>query len=200
MLHAETTGSRISGWYHHNRESSILNRDNDTFAAIHGAYFPKLVAFFMRRCDPALSEDLASVSLNLARQHWNRLSDSDKVESWLFAIARNLLKNHYRDRNRLKRKAEEVPLNGAALEALSPADNPEDILLTREQCAVVLRYIEDEMPARMRQCLRLKVVSELSYEEIARRLKIKVGTVKSQVSQARQTLKEHLGSQGLDRG
>jgi len=71
------------------------------------------------------------------------------------------------------------------------ADSPEDECLRRELDAAVQRAIAD-LPRRCREVFVLRRRDTLSYQEIAARLGVSLGTVKSQMWRATVRLKERL--------
>ncbi len=121
--------------------------------------------------------------------------------TWLFQIATNLAHNKYWYWWRRKRDVsisldQSVGGNGdAVLEDFLPAkgEEPWQITVTNE---MVDRVFEC-MPClndKHREILTLRLVHDLSYNEISQRLEINVGTVKSRIARARESLREKLGS------
>jgi RNA polymerase sigma-70 factor (ECF subfamily) len=121
------------------------------------------------------------------------------VETWLFTIAANVWRNEVRSRTASKREGREVPLEGLAESPgalsteLHEADDPLAGLLEEER-AGLLREALDELPAQMRRCLLLRLDQELKYREIAQVLQVSIETVKSQLFQARERLRQRLVS------
>jgi RNA polymerase sigma-70 factor (ECF subfamily) len=129
------------------------------------------------------------------------------ARTWIFSIARNLYLNARRHDRAAKRKRTEIPLDdlrppveeGAPAAAALPdpsAPDPLDDVLRRERRERLWRAV-DELPPRMRQCVRLRVAQERSYQEIADLLGVSIDTVKSQLHQAKGRLRELLG-EGFD--
>ncbi len=116
-----------------------------------------------------------------------RLFDEDfKTQAWLYRVTRNLCFNLVRDRRR----------RGAILAASRPdhsytADPVEAVFTSerhQEMVELVARLTEDH-----RAILMLRYYEDLSYNEIAARLDIKMGTVMSRLSRARDRLEAELG-------
>lgn len=124
---------------------------------------------------------------------------SSNVSTWIFGIAKHVWMQRLRDRSRLKRKAEELPLDeaarGGALDAHGAASGlegePLEGLLDDEK-ARLLREAVAELPDKMRHCVNLFFVRELKTPEIAAVMGIAESTVRSQLTQARQKLREKL--------
>jgi RNA polymerase sigma-70 factor, ECF subfamily len=80
------------------------------------------------------------------------------------------------------------------------ASSPEEAVIAGQRRRVVLQAVES-LPAHHRDVILLYDLQGLSYEEIARVLQIRVGTVKSRLNRARLALKEALsGHMELLRG
>jgi RNA polymerase sigma-70 factor (ECF subfamily) len=84
--------------------------------------------------------------------------------------------------------------NSTTLAEMIPAEveTPDDIAVTQEFIARIGRGME-KLSAKHREILILRNVKNLSYEEIADILAISVGTVKSRIARARESLRGRLG-------
>jgi RNA polymerase sigma factor (sigma-70 family) len=124
--------------------------------------------------DPTHAEDLASDTFVRA---WNARGSIREatVRAYLLTITRNLWRDLHRRESRL------IPLEAAPEESVEACgDTLVDLAWTERQLALVA--------AGDRAALLLHARDGLSYEEIARRLDISVGAVKSRVFRARQAL------------
>lgn len=119
-----------------------------------------------------------------------------KVYTWLYSIAANLARNRLRDSGRLGRSM------GTSLEALQESapgladsmgqqSTPRDNAITGETQALLQQCL-GELPEHYRLAFVLRMVEDLSYEEIAEVMGCPVGTVKSRLNQARQILRDKL--------
>lgn len=118
-----------------------------------------------------------------------RLFDPEfKTQAWLYRVTRNLCFNIVRDRRR----------RGGILAGMRPdnehmADPLEQLFdgeRSEEMIGAVAQLTEDH-----RIILMLRYYEDLSYTEIADRLEIKMGTVMSRLSRARDRLEEVLGDE-----
>jgi len=120
--------------------------------------------------------------------------------TWLYQIATNLARNRYWYWWRRKRDqsvsidAPVGPENDLTLAEIIPAEveSPDDITVTEEFVARIGKGME-RLSAKHREILVLRNVKNLSYEEIATILGISVGTVKSRIARARESLRSKLG-------
>lgn len=125
-------------------------------------------------------------------------------EHWLFRIAANTAIKALRHRTAAKRAGQEVPLERADEGDLpaaggSPCGTAEPLrrLLGKETRELLTRAIEG-LPAQMRRCVRLRVLQDLDYEEIAEILQLAPSTVKVQLFKARKRLQMELGEAFAD--
>ena len=120
--------------------------------------------------------------------------------TWLYQIATNLARNRYWywwRRKRDKSVSFDAPVsadNATTLADLIPAEleTPDDITVTQEFVARIGTSME-KLSAKHREILTLRNIKNLTYEEIAAILNISVGTVKSRIARARESLRSKLG-------
>ncbi len=101
--------------------------------------------------------------------------------AWLLTLARNYLIDEFRrtkaERNQ-RGEFEELTL------AAAETDGPESRYLRQEKAELVRKALRQLSPD-LRVVLVLREIEGLSYEEIAEKLKIPLGTVKSRVNRGR---------------
>jgi RNA polymerase sigma-70 factor (ECF subfamily) len=122
--------------------------------------------------------------------------------TWLYQIATNLARNRYWywwRRKRDKSLSFDAPLSGdndTTLAEVIPAEQetPEDATVTQEFVNRVAECME-QLNEKHREILILRNVQNLAYEEIAEILGISVGTVKSRIARARESLRQELGDE-----
>ena len=115
-----------------------------------------------------------------------RLFEPDfRIKAWLFRVAKNLCLNQLRNSHRRQ----------AILQANPQADHQEaeqwQQLFEGEQSVLMMKTL-DKLSEEHKEILVLRYYDELSYTEIAQVLDIKLGTVMSRLSRARQKLLEVL--------
>ncbi|HZP58915.1 MAG TPA: sigma-70 family RNA polymerase sigma factor [Opitutaceae bacterium] len=120
--------------------------------------------------------------------------------TWLYQIATNLARNRYwywwrRKRDRTVSIDQPIGAdNETPLSEIFAAEleTPEDATVTQEFVSRIAEGMEKLSP-KHREILILRNVKNLSYEEIAEILGISVGTVKSRIARARESLRAKLG-------
>ncbi|MFN8223701.1 MAG: RNA polymerase sigma factor [Gaiellales bacterium] len=107
-----------------------------------------------------------------------RADDEGSLAPWLYGIARNLLRHYHRRRSveSRARKRLHIAVGAAELDD-SLADR-----LAAEDARPDLRAAIAQLPADQRRAVGLRVLAELPYEEIARRLDCTTDTARARVS------------------
>jgi RNA polymerase sigma-70 factor (ECF subfamily) len=121
--------------------------------------------------------------------------------TWLFQIASNLATNRYWYWARRKRDASmSLEQNLADDGDLSLADliaseerDPAEFAILGELNSRIDECLPD-LSKKHREILELRIKKHFSYDKIAQRLGISVGTVKSRLARARESLRARLGS------
>ncbi len=163
--------------------------DRVRFAEVYRTHSRSVLIFLTRRTyDPETALDLTAETFAQAFAGRRRFrgSTDDEVGAWLFAIARHVLARYVRrgvaERRALARLGIEVP----ALEPDDAVRIVELAALTEVRSAVVEHF--SALPAQQREALRLRVVEELSYTEVACRLEISEPTARARVSRGLRAL------------
>jgi len=120
--------------------------------------------------------------------------------TWLYQIATNLARNRYWYWWRRKRDRSvslDAPVgedNDLTLADVIPAevDSPDEVTVNEEFVNRISKGM-DKLSGGHREILVLRNVKNLSYEEIGTILGISVGTVKSRIARARESLRSKLG-------
>jgi RNA polymerase sigma-70 factor (ECF subfamily) len=107
-------------------------------------------------------------------------------QTWLVSVSRNLCIDHYRS----VRKERETIDRDVDAGALTPAASTPSALAELEQRGRVelLRRALVELPPSLRSAVMLRDIKELSYQEIADKLQLPEGTVKSRINRGRNEL------------
>lgn len=146
---------------------------------------------------PEEAEDLVQETCIRALRKGPTLVAHPCPEAYLFRILRNL----WHDRHRRRLAAPQI----VSMEGLRAADGELPLAghSTRDVPAVVRESLDedvqdalDALPEAFRTALWLREIEGLSYEEIATRLGIPPGTVRSRLSRARERLLTALSHRG----
>ena len=167
--------------------------DREAFASLFRHFGPRIRAYLLRtggdagRVDDVLQETFTSV--------WNRavLYDRSRASAatWIFAIARNRMIDAFRRESR-----PEFDPNDPALHPY-PLPGGEEVFATQERAEVVKNALAG-LSEEQREVLWLSFYEGESYPEIAIRLGIPVGTVKSRARLAFGRLRAELGTKWED--
>ena len=117
------------------------------------------------------------------------------LRTWIYRIVVNQASNRQRWFRR-RHRADQVPLDDPAAHfgELPESRNfamPDRVLQQREAAGRVWRAL-DALPFEQRAVIVLREIDGLSYEEIAGSLRVAVGTVKSRLARARESLRNEL--------
>ncbi|HNW93593.1 MAG TPA: sigma-70 family RNA polymerase sigma factor [bacterium] len=156
------------------------------FPLLLDAYGDRVYRFFRRRLnDEGAADDLTQDTFLAAYTAFPRLRDGDRLGPWLFAIARNVLRNHI---NRTIPKLPPLLADDTVMNLCADGGDQPDELAEEQDDLAALQRAMAALPGDLQDTLFLAVYEELAYEEIAQVLDIPEGTVKSRIFRAREML------------
>ncbi len=147
------------------------------------------IAFqFVGKFDEA--EDLTQEIFIKVFRALDRFDAEGNFQQWLIRISKNHSIDHYRRR----RKDRELLLEGSLQLEMTPSKtrNPYRSLELNERAEMFKKALT-HLPAILKTCLTMRELEGLSYQEIAARLDVPEGTVKSRINRARSEMNRLVG-------
>jgi RNA polymerase sigma-70 factor (ECF subfamily) len=175
----------------------LVLRDERAFTALVKAYERRVFALVLRMIgNPAEAEDLAQEVFVQVFKAIGSFRRESKLSTWIYRIAINLCKNRSKYL-RVRHTGEQEPLDAQperapTLEArgsYSDIARPDDMASGKQAERIVQKAIAELEPS-FRECLILRDVEDLSYEDIVEITGLPEGTVKSRIHRARAQLKD----------
>lgn len=160
-------------------------RDAEAFRKLFQSYAPRVKSYMMRQgADAAVAEELTQETLLMV---WRKAAlysgDKGSPTTWIFTIARNLRID------RLRREVAWQPMPENAEEEASDDPAPDEELDQRERSDRV-KAVLASLPPDQAEVVMLSYVEGLSHSEIAERLNLPLGTVKSRMRLAYTKIRE----------
>jgi RNA polymerase sigma-70 factor (ECF subfamily) len=164
--------------------------DRAAFAELFGYYAPRVKSYLMRLgADPSLAEEIAQDVMTTV---WRKAGLFDRtqasVSTWIFRIARNRRIDVFRRTRKPELDPEEPMVLPAGVEA---PDARVDAMEAEARVRAAMKDLPDEQLA----LLKLAFYEGLSHREIADRLDLPLGTVKSRIRLAFVKMKARLGDE-----
>lgn len=159
--------------------------DPSSFEEVYGATADQLLVFFARRTfDVEVARDLTAETFAEAFMHRRRFRGSADAEAagWLYGIARHQL-SHYNRKGRVRRKAVER----LGIQVPSIVDDDYERVVELAGLADLRGRIATaflDLSGDQREALRLRVIEERPYPEVAGTLGVSEQTARARVSRA----------------
>jgi RNA polymerase sigma factor (sigma-70 family) len=154
-------------------------------------YFRPLKRFFANKTAEGIDDLIQSVFLGLLEAS-DRYRAEGSFRSYVFGIAYNVLRNHYRAQRRV---ADNVDFGVTSIHDL--AAGPSVVLVEREQAALLLQGLR-RIPVDHQVLLELYFWEPMSAPEIASVLGVPVGTVRTRIRRAKTLLEAELAKLTAD--
>jgi len=153
----------------------------------------RLLSRFIR--DPAEVEDVAQEAFIKAYRALPSFRGDSAFYTWLYRIGINTAKNYLVAMGRRAPTTTEFDSEEAENfedgDQLRDLNTPEAELITRETAATENQTME-ELPEELRTAITLREIEGMSYEDIANVMNCPIGTVRSRIFRARETIADRL--------
>ena len=131
--------------------------------------------------DDQTASDLLQETFLRIHQNLDTLGDAERLEAWVFRIARNMIVDHYRSRRRAS--------------PIEPAGDPSPQIESSNVNEEVSGWIPgamESLPEPYREAVRLYELEGLPQKDIARQLGLSLPGAKSRIQRGREKLKQVL--------
>jgi RNA polymerase sigma-70 factor (ECF subfamily) len=162
---------------------------DDAFAAEFGS----LHRYLARRLGASAGDEIAAETFAVAFRNWDRLDPERPVRPWLYGIAANLVRHHWRRERRMLRAYSRTGVDPVFADE-DAADERLDAVTRRRELAEALSGLRRDE----REILLLHAWAELTDSEIADAVGLPLGTVKSRLSRTRDKLRNRLEDVGQE--
>ena len=135
--------------------------------------------------DASAADDVVQTAMLRALDHFATFR-GENARGWLLSIVRNAAYNWLAERRRGPLAFEEDTERRHA-ETPDPADNPEAAVV-KGQNRLHLERLLATLPPELRECIVLRELEEMSYQQIADITGVPIGTVMSRLWRARRIL------------
>ena len=153
----------------------------------------RLLSRFIR--DPAEVEDVAQEAFIKAYRALPSFRGDSAFYTWLYRIGINTAKNYLVAMGRRAPTTTEFDSEEAENfedgDQLRDLNTPEAELMTR-QIATTVNQTMEELPEELRTAITLREIEGMSYEDIANVMNCPIGTVRSRIFRARETIADRL--------
>ena len=186
----------------HNEDDLLIikaqNGDEGAFKFLMTKYYPRvyasLFAFTKSRED---SEDLTQLTFIKVWQKINSFRGDSAFFTWVYRIAINLAKNHFASS---ASKKDKVNISSDDLEIDIPSyENPEISLMHKQSLQNIQSYVKT-LPESLKTAFTLREVDGKSYEEISIITDTPIGTVRSRIFRARESIINYINGGNENHG
>ena len=160
----------------------VLDGDTAAFEYLFDRYRDAIHRLFLQRtgstedADDLLQETFIKVYMNL-----HRYSPEYTFGQWLYTIARNTFIDYVRKRQ------DDLSIDEKFSSPASTTPTPEESVINSQQ-RLQIEHCIARLPENYRTLIRMRFFDEYSYEEIAVKLSLPLGTVKTQIHRARERM------------
>lgn len=164
----------------------VLKGDNHAFEYLFNRYRDAIIRLFAQRlgsratsatdADDLLQETFIKVYINLGSY-----SPSYTFGQWVYTIARNTFIDYVR------RCSDDMSLDDHFAVPVSQAPTPEESVINLQQSLQIEHFLEQLSP-RYRRVFELRFYDQCSYEEIAQKMNLPIGTVKTTIHRVREKM------------
>ena len=168
----------------------VKNGDKGAFNFLVNKYYPRVYAsLFSYTKSKEDSEDLAQQTFLKVWQQIESFRGDSAFFTWIYRIAINLAKNHFVSSASKKQKVN-TSIEYAEIE-ISSYENIEQVLMHDQSMTQIKEFINN-MPESLKTAFTLRESEGKSYEEISMITETPIGTVRSRIFRARESIIDYM--------
>jgi RNA polymerase sigma-70 factor (ECF subfamily) len=135
------------------------------------------------------AEDILIITLQKAFLSFDKFENTHSFSTWLFKIGSNTAIDFLRRKNNLHQSVNKDSHHDIDIlhSQASSYDNPQETY-ERKQKVSIMKMLINKLPEDDRQLILWRYNDELTYEEIASRLQMPIGTIKARLFRVRKLL------------
>ena len=172
------------------------NGNEGAFKILVNKYYPRVYAslfsFTKSRED---SEDLAQQTFIKVWKQLDTFRGDSAFFTWVYRIAINLAKNFVVSSN-YKKQRSNIPMESLNID-FSSFDDVEEVIIHNESMDKISNYI-NTLPESLKTAFTLRESEGKSYEEISVITDTPIGTVRSRIFRARESIIEYMKKEVID--
>lgn len=160
----------------------LKKKDRKAFQKVFEAFYARLVSYSYKfTLDQVASEDLVQESFIYLWENISNLNIEKSLQAYLFTMVRNRSLNHLK-------KISVTDSDYLIDISISLTEDFQGEIITEKEMLELVKKAEgilENLPAKMQEIFKLKVMHGLSYSAIAEEMGISVNTVKTQLKRAK---------------
>lgn len=148
-----------------------------------------LIKAVIKKITGSYNEDIEQEVYIKTWQNIDRYQEKGKFRQWISTLTANVCRDYFKSKQ-YKINAMEVG-HEEVLDHVRVGGHQEEVIDAKARQKIILKAVDD-LPKKMRQVVIWFEFEELSYEQIAKKTGLPVGTIKSRLFNARKILSEKL--------
>ena len=168
--------------------AAASRREDWACRALYDAHSASVTAFVRSRASEDVDDIVNEIFLGAFTGLPRFEGDEAGFKAWLFRIARNKINDHHRRRHR---RVQQTPLGSTDSERQPSGDGGEfELGESSDEVTRILQVLTDDQ----REVILLRVIADLSIEQVAEIMDKPAGAIKALQHRAIEALGRHLGS------
>lgn len=181
-------------------QQALKHGDQKAYAELLHRYRESVYFTMLRMCNNKDdAEDLTIEAFGRAFKRLDQYTPTYAFSTWLFKIASNNAIDFLRNKKKSTSLSLDTRMENDEGQEFSKSIKSQNLdpeqNIIKKQKVELLRDVVEKLKPRYRELVKMRYYDELSYEEIAAKLDLPVGTVKAQLFRAREFLYNILKNQ-----
>jgi len=165
-------------------------REQGALAALFDGWFDRVHGYVRRLVqDETIAEDLTQDVFLHVQRALPSYDPTREFEPWLFTIAANKVRDHWRKRARRKTD-QDRPVDAGLEEALPSGDPAPGHDLEKTELNAAVHNAVERLPANLAEAIRLRAFEGLSFEAMGERIQRNATAARKRYSRALNALRE----------